>query len=73
MVCYYNHDTDCFGDHVSSQEKPDVFSSSPRSQCRFVFKGGERFWRCRVELHLPQLSGSFEGIPAEAQECLDNL
>ena len=38
------------------------------SQCRFVFKGGERFWRCRVELHLPQLSGSFEGIPAEAQE-----
>lgn len=48
-------------------------SSSPRSQCRFVFKGNERFWRCRVELHLPQLSGSFEGIPAEAQECLDNL
>lgn len=40
------------------------------SQCRFVFKGGERFWRCRVELRLPQLQlcGSFEGIPAEAQE-----
>ena len=44
----------------------------PRSECRFAFKGWQSFWRCRVQLHCPllELSGSFEGTPAQTPETL---
>lgn len=41
-----------------------------KSECRFAFKGWQSFWRCRVQLHCPllELSGSFEGTPAQTPE-----
>jgi hypothetical protein len=42
----------------------------PRFECRFAFKGWQRFWRCRVQLQSPllELRGSFEGTPAQTPE-----
>lgn len=39
-------------------------------ECRFAFKGWQRFWRCRVQLQSPllELRGSFEGTPAQTPE-----